>query len=80
MSRKSRAKRKQLRQKKQQQIAYKLEKIFLDDLPYIPWAVNPRWSTYSTRYFVGFPTWTNQYVDPIYTTWQQVEKILRRAA
>jgi peptide/nickel transport system substrate-binding protein len=65
-----------LDQKKQMKIAYQLEKIFLDDLPYVPWAVNPRWSTYSTRYFTGFPTWNNQYVDPIFTTWQQVEKIL----
>ena len=62
--------------KKQQQIAYKLEKIFLDDLPFVPLFVGPRWSPYSTKYFTGFPSWNNQYVDPIFTTWQQVEKIL----
>jgi peptide/nickel transport system substrate-binding protein len=61
---------------KQKQIANQLQKIFLDDLPFVPLFVGPRWSTYSTRNFVGFPSWKNQYVDPIFTTWQQVEKIL----
>jgi peptide/nickel transport system substrate-binding protein len=61
---------------KQKQIAFKLQKIFLDDLPYIPLFPGPRWSTYSTTYFTGFPTYRNPYVDPICTTWQQMEKIL----
>ncbi len=61
---------------KQKQIVYQLEKLFLDDLPYIPLFSGPRWSTYSTKYFTGFPSWTSQYVDPIWTTWTQSEKIL----
>jgi len=61
---------------KQKQIAYKLEKIFLNDLPFIPLFPGPRWSTYSTKYFTGFPSWKNQYADPIWTTWEQNEKIL----
>ena len=44
------------------------EAIFLDKLPFIPLFIGPRWSTYSTKYFKGFPTWKNQYVDPIFTT------------
>ena len=46
-----------------------MEKIFLDDLPYVSLFVGPRWSAYSTKYFDGFPSWTNQYVDPIFSTW-----------
>jgi peptide/nickel transport system substrate-binding protein len=61
---------------KQKQLAYKLEGIFLDKYPYIPLFVGPRWSTYSTKNFDGWVTWQNQYVDPIYSTWAQVEKIL----
>jgi hypothetical protein len=38
--------------------------------------VGPRWSTYSTKYWTGFPTYKNPYVDPIYSTGQQVEQIL----
>ena len=61
---------------KQKAIAYKLESIFLDDLPFIPLFIGPRWSTYSTKYFTGWVTWKNQYVDPIFSTQQQVEKSL----
>jgi peptide/nickel transport system substrate-binding protein len=61
---------------KQKQIAFKLEAIFLDKLPFVPLFIGPRWSTYSTKYFTGFPTWKNQYVDPIWTTWPQSEMIL----
>jgi len=65
-----------LNKTKQRQIAYKLQKIWLDNLPAIPLFVGPRWSTYSTKYFTGFPTLKNAYVDPIFSTGQQVEKIL----
>ena len=61
---------------KQKAIAYKLQKIFLDELPYVPLFIGPRWSTYSTKHFTGWVTWKNQYVDPIFSTQQQVEKIL----
>jgi peptide/nickel transport system substrate-binding protein len=62
--------------KKQLQISYQLQKIFLDELPYVPLFIGPRWSTYSTKYFKGWVTWKNQYVDPIFTTNEQVWKIL----
>jgi peptide/nickel transport system substrate-binding protein len=61
---------------KQKQIAYKLQALFLDELPFVPLFIGPRWSTYSTKYFKGWVTWQNQYVDPIFNTQQQVEKIL----
>jgi peptide/nickel transport system substrate-binding protein len=61
---------------KQKQLASKLEALFLNDLPFVPIFSGPRWSTYSTKYFTGFPTWKNQYVDPIWTTWTQEEQIL----
>ena len=61
---------------KQKQIAYKLQKIWLDNLPAVPLFVGPRWSTYSTKYWTGFPTYKNAYVDPIFNTGNQVEKIL----
>ena len=63
---------------KQRAIAYKLEKIWLDNLPGIPLFVGPRWSTYSSRYWTGFPTYKNPYVDPIFSTGNQVEMILLR--
>ena len=65
-----------LDQKKQMRIGYELQKIFLDEYPYVPLFVGPRWSTYSTKYFKGWVTWKNQYVDPIFNTHEQVWKIL----
>jgi peptide/nickel transport system substrate-binding protein len=62
--------------KKQKQLAYKLQRIWLDNMPGIPLFVGPRWSTYSTKYWTGFPTYKNAYVDPIFSTGNQVEKIL----
>jgi peptide/nickel transport system substrate-binding protein len=54
--------------KKQQAIATKLEKIFLDNLPIVPLFVGPRWSTYSTKYFHCFASPKNFYGDPIFST------------
>ena len=62
-----------LDRKKQLQAAYKLQEIFLNELPYIPLFIGPRWSTYSTKYFKGWVTWQNQYADPIFSTQQQVQ-------
>jgi peptide/nickel transport system substrate-binding protein len=62
--------------KKQKQIAYKLQRIWLDNMPNVPLFVGPRWSTYSTKYFTGYPTYKNPYVDPIFSTGTQAEKIL----
>ena len=53
---------------KQQTIATKVEKIWLDELPIIPLFIGPRWSTYSTKYFHCFTSPKNYYGDPIFTT------------
>ncbi len=57
-----------LSEKKQHPIATQLEKLWLQDLPIIPVMIGARWSTYSTKYFHGFPTKPNFYADPIFTT------------
>jgi peptide/nickel transport system substrate-binding protein len=62
-----------LDRKTQLQAAYKLQEIFLDEFPFVPLFVGPRWSTYSTKYFQGWITWQNQYADPIFSTQQQVQ-------
>jgi peptide/nickel transport system substrate-binding protein len=54
--------------KKQQRIATELQKIFLQHLPIVPVMIGARWSTYSTKYFHCFPTKSNTYADPIFTT------------
>ena len=54
--------------KTQQQIATKLQKIFLNDLPIVPLFIGPRWSTYSTKYFHNFDSPKNFWGDPIFTT------------
>jgi peptide/nickel transport system substrate-binding protein len=53
---------------KQRASATALQKLFLQDLPIIPVVIGARWSTYSTKYFHGFPTAKNFYADPIFTT------------
>jgi len=63
---------------KQRKISYQLQKIWLDSMPGIPIFIGPRWSTYSTKYWTGYPTLKNPYVDPVYSTWNQVEIILLR--
>ncbi len=55
--------------KKQHSIATQLSKIWLQQLPVIPVMIGARWSTYSTKYFHGFPTAKNFYADPIFTTY-----------
>jgi peptide/nickel transport system substrate-binding protein len=54
--------------KKQQQIATKLEKIWLQDMPVVPLFIGPRWSTYSTKYFHCYDSPKNFFGDPIFTT------------
>jgi peptide/nickel transport system substrate-binding protein len=63
---------------KQKAIAHQLEDIWLDQMPAIPLFVGPRWSTYSTKYWGGFPTYKDPYVDPVFTNGNQVEEILLR--
>jgi peptide/nickel transport system substrate-binding protein len=53
---------------KQQVLATKLQKIFLDKLPIVPLFIGPRWSTYSTKFFHCFNSPKNFYGDPIFTT------------
>jgi peptide/nickel transport system substrate-binding protein len=48
----------------QHRIASRLERIWLDTLPYIPLFAEPIWATYSTRFFVGYPTAHDYYVQP----------------
>jgi peptide/nickel transport system substrate-binding protein len=57
-----------LDENQQQRIATQLQKIFLDQLPIVPVMIGARWSTYSTKYFHCFPTKSNFYADPIFTT------------
>jgi peptide/nickel transport system substrate-binding protein len=57
-----------LSEKNQHPLATQLEKLWLQDLPIIPVVIGARWSTYSTKYFHGFPTKPNFYADPIFTT------------
>jgi peptide/nickel transport system substrate-binding protein len=54
--------------KKQHQIVNRLQKIFLDNMPFISLFIGPRWSTYSTKYFTGWTTAKNPYADPIFNT------------
>jgi peptide/nickel transport system substrate-binding protein len=46
---------------KQKAIAYQLEKIQLDNLPFVPTVYAPYWYTYSTKHFTGFPDKNNNY-------------------
>jgi peptide/nickel transport system substrate-binding protein len=48
----------------QHRIAGRLERLFLDNLPFVPLFAAPDWSTYSTRHFVGFPSARDSYVQP----------------
>jgi peptide/nickel transport system substrate-binding protein len=63
---------------KQQQIADQLQKIFLQQFPFVPLFVGPQWSTYSTKYFVGWPTPKNSYAQPIFNTTPDNVVILTR--
>ena len=47
--------------KKQLSIAYALERIQLDTLPFVPTVYAPYWYTYSTKHFTGFPSGKNFY-------------------
>jgi peptide/nickel transport system substrate-binding protein len=51
----------------QRRLANRLERIWLNTLPFIPLFASPTWSTYSTRYFVGYPTEHDYYVQPDFT-------------
>jgi peptide/nickel transport system substrate-binding protein len=45
----------------QKQIIANIEKMFVQQLPYIPIAAGPRWFEYSTLHYTGWPTQDNAY-------------------
>jgi peptide/nickel transport system substrate-binding protein len=49
--------------KKQKLIAYQLEKIQLNSLPFAPTVYAPYWYDYSTKHFTGFPNKQNNYAN-----------------
>jgi len=49
--------------KRQKAIAYQLEKIQLNSLPFAPTVYAPYWYTYSTKHFTGFPNKQNNYAN-----------------
>jgi peptide/nickel transport system substrate-binding protein len=61
----------------QHRIAGQLEQIWLRTLPFVPLFAAPTWSTYSTRYFVGFPSARNDYVQPDFTDSDYVVALTR---
>ena len=48
----------------QHKLAARLERIFLETLPFVPLFAAPVWSTYSTKHFVGFPSPRDFYIQP----------------
>jgi peptide/nickel transport system substrate-binding protein len=64
--------------KKQHQLSNRLQRIFLENQPYVPLFIGPLWSTYSTKYFTGYPTQKNPYVLPQYTALPDNVVILTR--
>ena len=61
----------------QHQIAAKLERIWLDKLPFVPLYAAPLWSIYSTRYFVGFPSTAQDYIQPEFNNSDYVVALTR---
>ena len=62
---------------RQHRIAAKLERLWLDRLPFVPLFSAPSWSTYSTRYFTGFPNARDFYVDPSFLSSAYVVALTR---
>ena len=62
---------------KQRQLTRALARLWLRTLPYVPLFVGPTWSTYSTRYFTGFPTARNYYIQPSFFTSDYVLALTR---
>jgi peptide/nickel transport system substrate-binding protein len=52
----------------QRTLARKLERLWLQEMPYVPLFAGPEWSTYSTRHFVGFPSKADYYLEPSFST------------
>jgi peptide/nickel transport system substrate-binding protein len=64
--------------KKQHRLANQLQRMFVASQPYVPLFIGPLWSTYSTKYFTGYPTPKNPYVLPQYTALPDNVVILTR--
>jgi peptide/nickel transport system substrate-binding protein len=63
--------------KAQLRLAGKLERLWLDVLPYVPLFAGPIWSTYSTKHFLGFPSRDNFYLEPSFFTPNYVVALTR---
>jgi peptide/nickel transport system substrate-binding protein len=61
----------------QQRLAGKLERVWLQALPYVPLFAGPEWSTYSTKHFVGFPSRNDFYIQPSFFTSDYVVALTR---
>jgi len=60
----------------QRAIAAELQRLFAREAPAIPLYVNPSWSEYSTRRFVGFPSAASPYADPSPNKFDRGETLL----
>lgn len=63
--------------RKQQRLASKLERLWLDVLPFVPLFAGPQWSTYSTKHFVGFPSRNDFYIQPSFSSSDYVVALTR---
>lgn len=61
----------------QHKLAAKLERLWLKTLPFVPLFTGPQWSTYSTKYFVGFPSKAHYYIEPSFLTSDYVVALTR---
>ena len=61
----------------QRKLTAKLERVWLDTLPYVPLFAGPDWSTYSTRHFTGFPNAHDFYIGPSFFTSDYVVALTR---
>jgi peptide/nickel transport system substrate-binding protein len=63
--------------KAQRRLAGQLERLWLQEMPYVPLFAGPQWSTYSTRHFVGFPSKDDFYLEPSFMTSDYVVALTR---
>ena len=63
--------------RQQQRLASKLERLWLDVLPFVPLFAGPQWSTYSTKHFVGFPSRHDFYIQPSFSSSDYVVALTR---
>jgi peptide/nickel transport system substrate-binding protein len=61
----------------QRRLAARLERLWLQTLPFVPLFASPVWSTYSTKYFVGFPTEHDFYIQPSFFSSDYVVALTR---